>query len=129
MHPSQLPRRVGDKTLPAHKVDLSQGKIAEPVLQVQDVQADTNGVPGRVHDAQALVSEGQLLEAGQVGGLGQSLGVVGYCTSDGVTHHHDELGVPRHGGDPVWRLFSHEVARRLLHRDLAFKSPWHQTSE
>lgn len=69
LHPRQLPCRVGDKTLPAHKVDLSQGEVAQPGFQVQNVESDPNGVPGHVHDSQALVFEGQLLETGQVRGF------------------------------------------------------------
>lgn len=63
LHPSQLTRRVRDEALSADKVNLSQREVAEPVLEVQGVEADPNGVPGRVHDAQALIFEGQVLEA------------------------------------------------------------------
>lgn len=76
LHPCQLPCWVGDKTLSANKMDLSQREVAEPVFKVQSVQADANGVPGRVHDVQALVSECQLLEARQLRSFSQSLGVI-----------------------------------------------------
>ena len=125
LHTGQLPGRVCDQPLPVHKVDLSQGEVAQPVLQVQSVQADPDGVPGGVHQAQALVPEGEFLEARKVRRFGQSLGVVGYRSGDGVTHHDDQLGVPGHGRDPVGRLPGNEVARRLLHGDLAVQRSWH----
>ncbi|KAG7227794.1 hypothetical protein INR49_013588 [Caranx melampygus] len=56
---------ASDEALSAHKVDLSQGEVPQPVFQVHSVQADPDGVPGHVHNAQALVSEGQILEARQ----------------------------------------------------------------
>lgn len=76
LYPRQLPCWVCDKTLSANKVDLSQREVAQPVFKVQSIQADANGVPGCIHDARALVSEGKLLEAGQLGSFGQSLSVI-----------------------------------------------------
>lgn len=66
LHPSHLPCWVCDETLSAHKMDLSQREVVEPVFKVQSIQADPNGVPGHVHDSQALIPEGQVLEAWQV---------------------------------------------------------------
>lgn len=34
LHPGQLPGRVCDETFAADKVDLSQGEVAQPVLEV-----------------------------------------------------------------------------------------------
>lgn len=70
LHPCQLPCRVRDKTLPAHKVDLSQREVSQPVFKVQSIQSDSYCIPGHVHYAQALVSEGQLLETRQVWSFG-----------------------------------------------------------
>jgi len=122
---SHLPGRVRDQPLAAHKVHLRQPEVLQPVLQVQDVHPDADGVPGRVHGAQAAVLEGQLFEGRDVGLLGERLRVVGDGSRHRVTHHHDQLGHAGHAGDASGRLSGDEVARRLLQCDLAVERSRH----
>lgn len=89
LHSAKFPCWVCDQALPAHKVHLREAKVLQPVLQVQDVHSDANGVPRSVDKTQASVLEGQLLKGRDVRLLGKSLGVVGDGSGDWVTHHND----------------------------------------
>lgn len=111
---AHFPRRIRDQPLAAHKVHLRQAEVLQPVLQVQNVHPDTNGVPGRVDEARAPVLKGQLFERGDVGLLRESLCVVGDCSCDWVTHHNNQLGLVGHAGDASGCLSGDKVAGSLL---------------
>lgn len=126
LHAAQLAGRVAHQPLAAHEEQLAGGEVAQPALQVLGVQADLDGAPRPVHEARRPVPEGQALEAGDVGPLGQRLRVVRDGPGHRVPHHHQELGVLGHGRDARGRLARHEVAGRLLHGDLPLQGPRHQ---
>lgn len=73
---NHLPGGVRDQLLPADKVDLGEGEVLQPALQVHGVHPDADGVPGGVHQPQAAVAEGQPFEGGDVRLLGERLRVV-----------------------------------------------------
>ena len=126
LHAAQLAGRVAHQALTAHEEHLTGGEVAQPALQMLRVQADLDGAPRAVHQARRAVPEGQALEAGDVGPLGERLRVVRHGPGHRVPHHHQELGVLGHGRDARGRLARHEVAGRLLHGDLAVQGPRHQ---
>lgn len=51
LNAAHLPSRVRYQPLAAHKVHLRQAEVLQPVLQVQNVHPDPNGVPGSVDKA------------------------------------------------------------------------------
>ncbi|KPP66078.1 hypothetical protein Z043_115457, partial [Scleropages formosus] len=108
LHAAQLAGRVADQPLPAHEQDLAHGEELQPVVQVLGVDADLHGAPGGVDQARAPVFEGQALEGGDVGLLGQRLRVVGDGSRHGVPDHHDQLGVSGHGIDTSRSLPGHK---------------------
>lgn len=93
---------------------LRQAEVLQPVLQVQDVHPDPNGIPGSVDEAQASVLKGQLIKRRDVGLLGKSLCVVGDGSRDRVTHHNNQLGLMGHAGDASGCLSGDKVAGCLL---------------
>lgn len=119
--------RISDQPLPAHKVHLRQAKVLQPVLQVQDIHPDPNGIPRGVNEAQTSVLKGQLLKRRDVWLLGESLCVVGDCSCDGVAHHDNQLGLTGHAGDASWRLLGDKVAGSLLQSNLAVERSRHQS--
>lgn len=114
LNAAHLPRRIRDQPLAAHKVHLRQAKVLQPVLQVQNVHPDPDGVPGGVDEAEAFVLKGQIFKCGDVGLLGESLCVVGDCSRDRVAHHNNQLGLVGHAGDPSGCLSGDKVAGSLL---------------
>lgn len=114
LNAAHFPCRVRDQPLPAHKVHLRRAKVLQPVLQVQNIHPDPNGVPGGVDETQASVLKGQLFKCRDVGLLGKSLCVVGDCSCDWVTHHDNELGLMGHAGDASGCLSGDKVAGSLL---------------
>lgn len=93
---------------------LRESEVLQPVLQVQNIHPDPNGIPGSVNKTQTFVLKGQLLKGRDVGLLGKSLRVVGDCSCDGVTHHNNQLGLMGHAGDASGRLSGDKVAGSLL---------------
>lgn len=76
LHSAQLTRRVTYEPLTVDKMDLREWKVGQPSLQVSGVQADVQRAPERVYLSCGSVLERQTLEAGDVGRLGDDLGVV-----------------------------------------------------
>lgn len=93
---------------------LRQAKVLQPVLQVQDVHPNPNGVPGRVDETLTFVLKGQLFKRRDVGLLGKSLCVVGDGSCDWVTHHNNQLCLVGHAADASRSLFGDKVAGCLL---------------
>ena len=114
LHSAHFPRRIRDQPLAAHKMHLRQTEVLQPVLQVQNIHPDPDGVPGGVDKTLTSVLKGQLFKRGDVGLLGKSLCVVGDRSCDRVTHHNNQLGLVGHAGDASGRLSGDKVAGSLL---------------
>ena len=92
------------------------------------VDADADGAPRRVDEPHRVVDEGHAFERRQLGSLRHSLGVVGDGPGDRVSDDDQQLDVARHVVDAAGDALRDEVARGLLHRDLALEGRRHLAS-
>lgn len=92
------------------------------------VDADADGAPRRVDEADRVVDEGHALERRQIRPLGHGLRVVRDGPSDRVPDHDQELDVAGHVVYPGRDSLRDEVARGFLHRYLALDGRRHLAS-
>lgn len=128
LHLCHLAGWINDKPLAADEVHLREGKILHPALQVKRVDPYSQRAPRRVDQPQRSILEGQDFESGNLGPLGQRLSIVRNGSGHRIAYDYDELNVSRHRVDSLGSAVCHEVAGRLLHRDLSFQRGGHQLS-